>query len=222
MSMPLFRRLTLNEMQIDLPFDEIRKRARILVIDDDDDAFPCELLKAEGYNVQYWEKVKNLRELETGEFDVIVLDIFDVAPPQMSADDGLGVLEHIKKRNPAQLVIAYSGQKYDLSQASFWSLADDYLGKPSSLIDCKEKIDELLRRRFTPHYYWQTTVSILKDAGVSDKEVASLENTLVKSLKRRASPNRESMLQGLEIASNTASVVWVLIQVITKFYTPTS
>ena len=71
----------------------------ILVIDDDDQAFPCKLLQKEGYNVQYWPIVDNLRDIESGVFDLIVLDIFGVASKQISTNDGLGILEHIKKKN---------------------------------------------------------------------------------------------------------------------------
>ena len=73
------------------------------------------------------------------------------------------------------MVIAYSGQKYDLSQAAFWSLADDYLGKPSSLISCKEKIDALLKEKFTPLHYWSTAVSLMQEAGVSKKKLGVFE-----------------------------------------------
>jgi len=219
--MPLFGKLTLNDIRLDMSFDEIRKRARVLVIDDDADAFPCELLQNEGYNVRYWSKVENLHDLENGEFDLIVLDIFGVAPARVSENDGLGILEHLKKHNPAQLVIAYSGQKYDLSQSSFWSMADDYLGKPSSLIGCKEKIDGLLRRSFTPQHYWQAAAAMLQEAGVTDKKLSAIEGAVAKSLKRRTAPSREAILNGLAIAHHTAATIWVLIQVIAKFYTST-
>ncbi len=217
-----FHQKTFDQVKLELPFNEIRKRARILVIDDDEEAFPYGLLQKEGYNVQYWSKIETLRDLENGEFDIIVLDIFGVAPAEMSTNDGLGVLEHLKKHNPAQLVIAYSGQKYDLSQANFWSLADDYLGKPSSLITCKEKIDALLREKFTPQHYWSTAVKLMQESGVNGKQLSGFEKKLVKSmLKKQSQPSKEMIAQTLAISHHSAATIWVLIQSIAKFFITT-
>jgi len=214
----IFRRKSIDKLQFDMPFDEIRKRARILVIDDDPAAFPCTLLEKEGYNVRYWEKVENLHDLENGEFDIIVLDIYGVASLNISPNDGLGVLKHIKKHNRAQLVIAYSGHKHDFSQSEFWSLADDYLGKPSSLIECKQKIDDLLKSYFTPQHYWNIAVSMLKEAGVKDKKLRSLERQVINSLYGKPQTSKEMIAQSLSIAHHTAATVWVLIQAILRFY----
>ncbi len=215
-----FRQKTFDQVKLELPFIEIRKRARILVIDDDEDAFPYGLLQKEGYNVQYWPKIEALRDLENGEFDIIVLDIYGVASSEMSTNDGLGILEHLKKHNPAQLVIAYSGQKYDLSQAKFWSLADDYLGKPSSLISCKEKIDALLKEKFTPQHYWSTAVKLMQEAGVNKKQLNGFEKNLVKSmLKKQSQPSKEMIAQTLAISHHSAATIWVLVQAIAKFFT---
>ena len=138
---------TITELNLNLPAPEARKRARILVIDDDKNAFPITLLEKEGYNVHYWAKVESIRKLEEAEYDIIILDIKDICTPEVSLRDGFGVLEHLKKYNPAQIVVAYSGQSYDLSQQKFFQIADDFLGKPSDLLECKQKIDRLLKQR---------------------------------------------------------------------------
>jgi len=67
-----------------IPIAEARKRARILVIDDEPDAFPVKLLESEGYNITYWESVESIRKLEEGEFDILVLDIGGVSSPEVS------------------------------------------------------------------------------------------------------------------------------------------
>jgi DNA-binding response OmpR family regulator len=210
---------TLATININLPPDEVRKRARILVVDDDEHAFPYKLLQKEGYNVQYWPKIENLRDLESAEYDLIVLDIYGVATKDVSTSDGLGVLEHIKRVNPAQLVIAYSGQKYDLSQASFWKLADDYLGKPSSLIDCKEKIDLLLRKSFTPAHYWHAIADALAGAGVPQKHIRGFESLVVKSVRKGSLPKTDVIERSLAIAHHTAAFVYAMVAIIARFYT---
>jgi len=217
----MLHRKTIADIIPDLPFSEIRKRARILVVDDDEQAFPYRLLQREGYNVQYWSRIESLKELESGEFDLIVLDIFGVASQEISINDGLGVLEHIKKYNPAQLVIAYSGQKYDFSQASFWRIADDYLGKPSSLVECKEKIDTLLKNSFTPERYWGEIVQVLSEAGVNQKQLRQFESQIVKSVQSGKQIAASNIEKQLAIAHHSAAIIAVLIQILYRFFTKT-
>jgi len=209
---------TFQDLRLQLPLSEIRKRARILVIDDDEQAFPSALLLREGYNVVYWPRVESLRELESGEYDLIVLDINGVASAEISTNDGLGVLDHIKKCNPAQLVIAYSGKQYDLSQSSFWRIADDFLGKPSSLITCKEKIDALLKTKFTPEHYWDEITKIIIESGVSQRNIRKFESQIVSTIKRQKVVTTETIERQLSIAHHTAAIIGVLLQIIYRFY----
>ena len=48
----IFNSNTIKNLEPKIPFEEIRKRARILVIDDDEQAFPYKLIEKEGYNIQ--------------------------------------------------------------------------------------------------------------------------------------------------------------------------
>lgn len=199
-----------------LPLSELRKRARILVVDDDEKAFPYKLLQKEGYNVTYWRHVDNLRELETGEYDIIVLDILGIAGPRLSEDDGLGILTHIKRYNPSQIIVAYSGQKFDLSHSEFWKLADDYLGKPSSLLDCKQKIDVLLEQRFTAHYYVNVLRKLLLDQGVSQKKITKLELLLVGQKDKELQVSAETIAKYTGIARDVATVASVVCAAVLK------
>jgi hypothetical protein len=66
----------------DLPapsFQELKKRTKILVIDDDENSFPFELLRREGYSIEHWPRVESLSPLEDGHYDIIILDIQGVA-----------------------------------------------------------------------------------------------------------------------------------------------
>jgi CheY-like chemotaxis protein len=92
--------------------DEIRKRARILVIDDQE--FPyAKLFERDGYSIKKWDDVDNLTELEQGDHDLILLDLQGVGKAE-SAEEGLGILKHIRTRRPAQIIIAYSNADWPL------------------------------------------------------------------------------------------------------------
>jgi CheY-like chemotaxis protein len=121
------------------PIHEVRRQLRLLVVDDDPNAFPTEALRLEGYNITEWRRVERLADIERGEYDIVVLDIGGVALhlTQVSKQDGLGVLEHLKRNNPAQIIIAFSGNQYDISKSEFFTKANAILGKPADVLKCR-------------------------------------------------------------------------------------
>jgi CheY-like chemotaxis protein len=91
-----------------MKFEEMKKRARILVIDDKPFAY-SKLFKNDGYNIEKWDDIKDLPKLETGYYDVILLDIQGVGTKQ-SVDQGFGILRHLRRENPSQIIVAYSSR----------------------------------------------------------------------------------------------------------------
>jgi CheY-like chemotaxis protein len=207
----------ISQLDLTLPANESRKRARILVIDDDERAFPVKLLQNEGYNVQYWPNVQSLRALEEGEFDIIILDITGISSPELSKSEGLGVLEHLKKHNPGQIVVAYSGQSFDLSQQRFFRLADDFLTKPSDLVECKQRIDQLLQTRFTALHYWNALVDVLKKNEVPATKIKSFESLFVKKAQAGERISTEAIVNALKVTKEVAEPVLTLLGLILKF-----
>jgi hypothetical protein len=89
-----------------VPFDEIRKRARLLVIDDED--FPYQqLFIRDGYTLEKWDEIRQLGDLEQGKCDLILLDLQSVGRSE-SAEQGFGVRRHIRRESLAQIIVAYS------------------------------------------------------------------------------------------------------------------
>lgn len=210
----LFFKSFLKDLNLTLPLSQARKIARILVVDDDEKAFPYKLLEKEGYNVRYMPQIETLTELEAGEYDIIVLDIYGVSSEKLSTTDGLGIIQHLKKYNPAQLIIAYSGQKYDPNQAEFWKLADDYIGKPSPLTTCKQKIDDLLERHFTATFYWNALSSVLRNEGVSPDRIRRLEAILVKDIRKGRRPDLARIEAALRVSKQVAGTVLTITAII--------
>lgn len=135
-----------------LSIDELRKRARILVIDDQEFPF-TELLKRDGYDIDRWAEVESLSKLTDGYFDVLLLDINGVGLKESPRRQGLGILEHVKHSNPAQQVILYSSKPQSITQREVLILADTVLDKKAEYVDYKTAIDDLLRTRFTKGYF---------------------------------------------------------------------
>jgi CheY-like chemotaxis protein len=131
--------------------DEIRKRARVLVIDDQE--FPyAKLFERDGYAIKKWDGVDNLVELEQGDYDLILLDLQGVGKAE-SAEEGLGILKHIRTQCPAQIIIAYSNADWPLKNQPFFRMADATLQKSADYVEFKENVDELLLKRFSLGFY---------------------------------------------------------------------
>lgn len=211
-----FNNNTLAKLKIRRDLKDQIRRARILVIDDDANAFPTELLKAEGYNIAYWESVKTLAPLESGEYDIIILDLNGIATPAQSGKDGVGILRHIKFYNPSQIVIAYSAKKYDFKEGDFWKLADDFLGKPSPLISCKQKIDELLQNKFNVEHYWNILRGRMVAESVPEKNISKLENLIVSKSRNNQKITTEELSNVIKISKEALSAAFVIISIIGK------
>jgi DNA-binding response OmpR family regulator len=177
-----FRRRRIQDCQATLPPSELIQRTRIVVIDDNSEEFPFEVLKKQGYSIDHWEHVHDLAKLESGFYDIIVLDIGGVGQFLDKDNEGVGVLKHLKKTNPAQIVIAYSGQSHEPARIPFFKLADQFVPKPTSAITWKEILDDVMTNRLTVAYLWEGIERMLEQAHVSRRQKQRIEAELIKAV----------------------------------------
>lgn len=177
-----FSARTPNEFPLDVPLKDIKRLARLLLIEDQVETFPLERLRDEGYAIDHWTEVKSLKRLEEREFDVIILDIHGVAEDWAPADGGLAVLRHLKEHVPDVAVIAFSGQTFKLERHQFFSLADDVLSKPADAVKCKSVIDHVLKRHFKPSRIWEVMREVLRKQGQSERSLQKLERGIARAL----------------------------------------
>lgn len=144
-----------------MPFEEIKKRSKILVIDDSDFAY-LPLFEKDGYTVEKWDDIVDLPRLESGYYDLILLDIQGVGRDR-SAEQGLGILRHLHAVNPAQIVIAYSNADWSLKYQEFFALANATLAKSGDYVEFKRTVDRLLKDRFSLAYYLQKIEALVGD-----------------------------------------------------------
>jgi CheY-like chemotaxis protein len=184
---------------------EIKKKAKIVVIDDER-TFPTQLFSDSGYNIVEWEKVRDYEKLEKGEFDIIILDIMGVAL-EISKDDGLGVLESLKTTNPSQIIVAFSQHSYDLGKSKFWAMSDDKIAKPSDFLSIKSVVDNLLINVFRPERYVQQMHKVLRDAGIEQRIINKIDGVIIESIET----NNEINLRKIEefIGNNDAARIKV-------------
>ena len=194
----------------ELSWDEIKKRARLLVIDDL--AFPYQkLFERDGYTIEKWDDVLDLPKLENGYYDLILLDMRDVGR-QISKAEGLGVLKHLRQTAPAQIIVAYSDSDFSLEDHEFFVLADAVLAKNAGYIEFKMQVDKLLRERFSIGFYIDRAV---KAAGTSFGNIEKARRIIQDAIERRSTDRLakylDSEIQSKDIVNMILQIVQIAI-----------
>jgi len=175
----------------EIPLEDIKKRTRLLVIDDAE--FPYqELFKRDGYTIERWADVLDLPKLEAGAYDIILLDLQGVGR-QQSAEQGLGILRHLRQVSPSQIIIAYSSADWPLKYQEFFRLADEVLAKSSDYVDFKRKVDDLLKQRFSLGFYVNRVRTLVAEHLQGSDQ---LDRVVRRSIQDRSPEKLQKYLQG--------------------------
>ncbi len=197
----------------EVSIDEIRKRARIVVIDDAE-FYYLTLFQKDGYIIEKWDDVTDLQKLEAGFYDIILLDIQGVGKSQ-STDQGLGIIKHLKRVRPSQIIVAYSNADWPLKYKEFFDLADATLDKRGDYVDFKRKVDDLLSARFSLGFYVDRITGLV-GPGIADVEKlrATIEKAVLhrdpKILQRLLSDSKvdwETIKAALEVAQTAIAII---------------
>jgi CheY-like chemotaxis protein len=195
----------------DVPLEEIKKRARLLVIDDND--FPYQsLFERDGYVLEKWSDVDDLQKVESGYFDLLLLDLQGVGR-QQSTEQGLGILRHLRQTSPALVIIAYSSADWPLKYQEFFRLADAVLSKSSDYVDFKRKVDELLQERFSLGFYVNRIKALVGPLEDSAKLEKLAREAILESKPIPLKHFLEGRIANSQAISNALSVVQTAISV---------
>lgn len=187
--------LSRSHKVLEIPLKEIIGRVRILVIDDQE--FPyVKLFKGDGYNVDKWKDVSKLAQIEQGDYDLILLDLQGVGAAISASDEGLGVLRHIKRVRPTQLVVAYSNAEFPLQYQPFFELADGVLQKSADYLDFKRTVDDLLQAHFSVGFQIRKIEREFSQAGLSPDKGARLARRALRT--RDVEPLRSYLSKRVE------------------------
>ena len=139
-------------------------------------------LTASRFSVDYSEDItrENIDLIDRPLFDLILLDFGGVGK-EFGDDQGLSLLRHIRRVNPATVVIAYTSKALKSQHADFFRLVDGVLSKDAGIAESTEKIEEELRKAHSIANIWK---GLLQVAGVthgSDMDI-KLQDTFVRGL----------------------------------------
>lgn len=196
-------------------FSEIKKRSRILIIDDGDFEY-LPLFKNDEYSIDKWTKNEDIDQgkLDSHYYDVILLDINGVATDRTSKH-GFGLLEYIKEKNPAQIVIIYSANSFDMNDHNYVKLADSFLNKSSDYYDFKKIIDENLEKYMDLHYYVNVLKKVAQKEGIN---CSGIDQDVISAIQDKKSQNLRQKLETLNITFETVEKIISIAETGSKMF----
>ncbi len=135
-----------------LPTASQRSQFSILVVDDKKFEH-VDRLRRDGFDITFRNDLDQFIDIDDFQFDLILMDLHGVGL-KLSDDGGRGVIRHIKKISPTQLVLAYTAHQGSPSKfEGVFKDADEVLDKGASYLSFKTSIEENLERLRSPEHF---------------------------------------------------------------------
>lgn len=186
-----FEKKTIDSLNTPLSRDELLRRSRVLVIDDQRPDIIDDLKKAH-FAVDYEADIdaSKIDLIDKQIYDLILLDFGNVGKA-FGPDEGLDLLRHIKRVNPAMIVLTYTSKALKSEQAEFYRLSDGVLAKDAGISESLEKIEDGLRKAHSIGNIWAGLLKVAKIQPGSSEDQA-WQDLLVRGL------NKESKMKQLK------------------------
>jgi len=111
--------------------EEIKRRARVLFVDDESVYYLISNINQAGWNVSHVSEITNFDSDEIRNADIIFLDYKNVGVKLTPTEEGIGLLKVIRKKYPEKHLIFYSGYAGFIPGHEVHGIADDWIQKNS-------------------------------------------------------------------------------------------
>ena len=211
-----FSKKRLDSLNVKMPRDELVRRSRILVIDDERPDL-IDDLKGAHFSVDYVEDIdkNNIDLIERSLYDLVLLDFGDVGGA-FGQDQGMSLLKHIKRVNPAIIVFSYTSKALKTQHADFYRQADGVLAKDAGIQESLEKIEDGLRQAHSLENIWTGLLAI---CGVppGTKEDIEWQDLFVRSRKsQRKMKTLQGRITGVLTSETSKAVALTLLSKLTE------
>lgn len=183
-------------------FEKSKFKARIAFIDDEEISH-IKRLQADGYNVSQFTDIENIDDFIRKKYHLVVLDIQGVGQNIAPKTEGWGILKYLKSACPNTVVIMYTGAEWSITKyKNEADEADDFIGKDLEFLDFKAKLDDGIRKAFSPNYHFGIERKIIA------KEVTnanSLEE--IKNIVDNYGGNKQVAMAKIKEISNNKTVI---------------
>lgn len=189
--MQILKKHRIDKLEVQLSREELRRRSRILIVDDEKPELIEDLGKA-GFSVDYQPDITkdNMHVIERPTYDLLVLDFGNVGAA-FGPDQGLSLLRHIRRVNPSIVVLAYTSKSLGTEHADFFRVADGVLSKDAGITESMEKIEESLAKALSIQNLWAGMLNVVGVQPGSKKDL-EWQDLYVRGL------NKQSKLKDLK------------------------
>jgi DNA-binding response OmpR family regulator len=147
------------------------KNAKICIVDDklEDLQSFVDGLKTEGFtNLIEMAEVSSVDAILQQQFDLVILDLAGVAQGTLK-DDGIGVLENLKRAEPWLPILVVTGSSFEIEHSKVLSAADLARSKPILPSDLAADVELLLR--YKKDAFW-AALDMLKELRKLSPEIS--------------------------------------------------
>lgn len=174
----------IDSIRATMPREELVRRSRILIIDDERPELIDDLHRSH-FAVDYEADIRpeNLSEkLDNRLYDLILLDFGQVGEG-LGKEQGLSILRHIKRVNPAIVVLAYTSKALGTEHADFYRLADGVLAKDAGVAESMRRIEEALQKSHSVENLWRGVLAVSGVQADSDTD-KEWQDLVVRGIKK--------------------------------------
>ncbi|MCI8788922.1 MAG: hypothetical protein HFH92_07420 [Lachnospiraceae bacterium] len=151
----------------------IKKRIKILVVDDESDDI-YNILKERQYDVYYKSDMNYAVEAEP--FEIVVMDIKGVAKRLQSNMEGFSLACEVKHKYPLKRVCCYSGSIHaEISEQLADRKIDAFFPKDMEMDKVCEKIDSLILGYVDYKQQWEIIRKQLIDCSTSEEDIKVIQ-----------------------------------------------
>lgn len=150
----------------------IRKRIKILVVDDESEDI-YQILKERQYDVYYKNDMNYAIEAEP--FEIIVMDIRGIAKRLQSSMEGFSLACEVKHKYPLKRVCCYSGSIHsEISEQLAENKIDAFFAKDMEMDKVCEKIDKLILNYVDYNQQWEIIRKQLVEYNTSEDDIQKI------------------------------------------------
>lgn len=170
---------------------EMRKKFKILFIDDSELSIIEVLRKESGYDVRYKEYLEDIYDASI--YDIILCDLQGVNTSD--ENEGAGLIKDLRLMYPNKQLILYTAGTLRNSQIELiQEYADKRVLKGQSKSTWESILDESIGEIIDPCLSWGKIKKYLEKKGVRTRDVAIFEDMFVKSYRQGKLPNKAQMV----------------------------
>ncbi len=168
-----------------------KKTNKIKVAIIDNEYFPWrEGLKQLGCSVKYFpdyiertDKKGNIKVRELSNFDIIICDIHDIGVALYKDSEGIGVMRDLRKKNPFQIIVAYTGDPGTLHKSpNTMNIIDKVFCRDWSDSDFFLNFEELLKVFHVPSSRWEFLNKRLSYLNVPKNKIKLIQQHFVEKV----------------------------------------